>query len=258
MVVAPSLGIASQQAFSDQNVHVWAMPIRAQEPVVSKLEILLSPDERMRGTRFRFDHLRRSFILTRGALRLLLGRYLDIAPSEIQIQYGPARKPFVASPANIQFNVSHSGDMALYAFSTGGELGVDVERIRPLPDMLDIASHFFCQEEFRELSSLPAEQRDLSFFLCWTRKEAYTKALGGGLRLPMSHFCVTVRPEQPARLLHIGNDEAEAKEWTLHDLMAGSPYAAALAYRGAPRPMRMWSLSDLSDLLEIRGTNSRG
>jgi 4'-phosphopantetheinyl transferase len=149
---------------------------------------------------------------------------------------------------NIQFNLSHSGDMALYAFSAGSELGIDVEQIRPLPGMLDLASQFFCQEEFRELSSLPAEQRELSFFLCWTRKEAYTKALGGGLRFPMSHFCVTVRPEQPARLLHVGNDEQEAKEWTLHDLMAGSPYAAALAYRGAPRPVQMQSLDDFAEL----------
>jgi 4'-phosphopantetheinyl transferase len=251
MPVEPWLTTVDQIGGSDRSIHIWAMPIQAREQDISRFELALSSDEKERSDRFHFSHLRHSFILTRGALRFLLGRYLNIAPSELQLGYSATGKPFVTSQANLKFNISHSGDIALYAFSTASELGIDVERIRRLPDMLDIASEFFCQEEFREISSLPVEQRDLSFFLCWTRKEAYIKAIGTGLSVPLNEFRVTVRPEEPARLLHIHNDEQRAKDWTLHDLTDEMNYAAALAYQGEPRPILMRSLSDPSQLLDI-------
>ena len=159
---------------------------------------LLAPDETARAARFHFDHLQRRFILSRGALRILLGHYLDIAANRIEFRYGSRGKPSLAAPAGIHFNASHSGDVALFAFTLHCEIGVDVEEMRPISDMREIASRFFCAEESTELMALPADERERAFFLCWTRKEAYLKAVGEGLYAPLNDFCVTLRPGEPA------------------------------------------------------------
>src|SRR5208282_2181592 len=118
-------------------------------------------------------------------LRVLLGHYLGVAPGGIEFSYGPKGKPRLAAPVDVRFNISHSGGLALFAFTLDCEIGVDVEHIRPLRDMQEIASRFFCAEEATELMSLPAHGREQAFYLCWTRKEAYLKAVGEGLSEPI-------------------------------------------------------------------------
>jgi len=221
-------------------VDVWTVRLAASDSVVAHLEATLAPDELIRAGRFRFPHLRRSFILSQGSLRVLIAEYLGITPREVQLSYGPRGKPAYIDPAAIQFNLSHSGGLALFAFTADCELGADIEHIRPLQDLSDVASRFFCAEETAELDSLPASQREQAFFLCWTRKEAYIKAIGEGLAVPLDSFRVSVRPGEPAQMIHLGGDVDAGRAWTLHNLSPDVGYAAAIAYRDAARPIRVW------------------
>lgn len=248
----------NQSDLSEHSVHVWAIPIWAPNEVTTRFERLLAFDERERVAQFRLSHLQRSFVLARGALRLLLGRYLDVAASDIQFRYGSNGKPILAPPARISFNVSHSGALALYAFMIDSQVGIDVEQIRPLSDMHEIASRFFCKQEAAELSSLPVDQHEQAFFSCWTRKEAYIKAIGDGLSASLDDFRVTLRPGEPASLLHIANDVKAARAWTMHDLALGSQYAAALAYLGEPRFVKMRSMAHAVELFDFVPFENRG
>jgi 4'-phosphopantetheinyl transferase len=200
---------------------------------------MLSPQEQDRAARFRFEALRNSFILRRGALKLLLGRYLDICPDVVQFRYSGNQKPAIAPEHRLKFNASHSGGLTVFAFTLDREIGIDVEHIRPVPDMAGIAKRFFCPEEAAELISLTGREQERAFFLGWTRKEAYVKALGSGLSEPLDSFRVTISPAAPAGFVHIAHDADAAKLWTLHDLALAPEYAGALAYADAPRPLRL-------------------
>ena len=220
-----------------RSIDVWSVDLEAPAAAVERFASLLAPGETERANRFRFEHLRRHFTVARGALRIFLGRYLGVAPANVELSTGPRGKPAVVAAEALSFNVSHSGTIAMFAFTRGGEIGVDVEAMRPMPDLLDLANRFFCAEETAELMSLPAPDRERAFFRCWTRKESYIKAIGEGLHVPLDRFRVTLRPEEGARFVHIDHDESVAAEWMLHDLQAPATYAAALAYRDAVRPV---------------------
>jgi 4'-phosphopantetheinyl transferase len=232
-----------------RNVHVWSVGTEDPEAIAASFEQVLAPDERDRAARFRFEHLRRSFILAHGALRMLLGRYLDTSAAGIRFEYGSKGKPALAPRAFIDFNMSHSGGLVVFAFTRGCEIGVDLEQIHSIGDMQNIADRFFCPEEAAELMSLPVNQREHAFFLCWTRKEAYIKAIGDGLSAPLNDFRVTMQSAQHARFIHIAHDTNAAKEWTLHDLQLASNYAAALAYRGSGRTVAVLPLLEPAELL---------
>ncbi len=210
---------------------------------------------------FDFEHLRRSFLLSHGALRTLIGSYLEISPEKAQFIQGSHGKPKLVGGGGtavpLEFNMSHSGNVVLLAFSSTCELGVDVELIRPLEDMAGIADRFFSREESEELFSLAPEERERAFYLCWTRKEAYVKAVGEGLSIPLDSFRVTLRPGDPARFLHLNHDASLAQNWTLHNLELGdgelsTAYAAALAYCDAPRPVHVQPVLEMEDLLNLR------
>jgi len=232
-------------------VHIWPVSIETPDPMAEQLRPLLAPGETDRAARFKFEHLKAAFILTRGVLRVLLARYLHSVPRDVQFCYGSKGKPALVSTGGLQFNVSHSGGVALFAFTMDCEIGVDVEAIRPMPDMEAIAKRFFCAEETAELMSLPHWQRDQGFFRCWTRKEAYIKATGEGLSEPLDAFRVTLRPGEPAGMLHLGRDPAAAELWKLHDVRVAPGYAAALAYRDTPRPIKEFSLMNPKQLLDF-------
>jgi len=232
-------------------IHTWAFPTKASNDVVATFERVLVTEETDRASRFHFRHLYESFVIARGALRFLLGRYLNCSPAELRFIYGWRGKPALASASGIQFNMTHSGNLAVIALTLGREIGVDVEQIRPLSDMQHIADRFFCPEEASEIMSLPQTERDRAFFCCWTRKEAYIKATGDGLSTPLNNFRVTVRPNIPARFVHLEHNSNAAKAWTLHDIQVAARYAAALAYRDAQRPLSVFPVVDLADLIAI-------
>jgi 4'-phosphopantetheinyl transferase len=235
-----------------RDVHVWAVQLVAPDIAVERCSAILSPDERARAQRFVFERHRRAYALSRGILRVLLGRYISLQPADIQFSYGSKGKPYLLEFARqIRFNCSHSDGMALYAMTRHCDLGIDIEKIRPLQEMEQLAQRFFCPEEVHELLSLKPAEREAAFFRCWSRKEAYIKAVGDGLSIPLDGFRVTLVPGDPVEFIHLGNDRDLAREWTLHDFTAIASYAAAIAYHEAPRPLRSAPVMTVTDLMAL-------
>jgi 4'-phosphopantetheinyl transferase len=166
----------------------------------------------------------------------MLARYLETAPHEIQFSYSPHGKPELAITTSqarpLNFNLAHSGGLALYAFTRVGAIGVDLEQVRPDITGDDIARRFFSSNEVARLTNLPANLRHQAFFNCWTRKEAFIKAKGIGLSLPLDQFDVTLAPDEPAELLRTRWDENEASRWSLKAIDVGPGYIAAVAVAG--------------------------
>lgn len=192
---------------------------------------LLSRDEGARATRFRFDVHRRRFVAGRAVVRTILGRYMAREPSRLEFRYGPQGKPALRSTSNVAFNLSHSDALALLVVASVDPLGVDVERIRFIPEMQAIARRMFSDPEASEVLAASNPLRTLKFFRCWTRKEAVVKALGGGLSIDLADFGVSLGP-QP-RVLSIHGDAREANEWTMTEVEPAPGYVAAVAIRSA-------------------------
>jgi 4'-phosphopantetheinyl transferase len=233
-----------------RDVHIWTLDGGASKAAAARFEPLLTRDEKERAMRFRFDHLRHSFVVTRGVLRCLLGRYLKLHPAEIRFAYGAKGKPALEPAAGIEFNATHSHGSALFAFAKGCRVGVDLEAVRPMAGAQDIADRFFCREEAAEIRALQPGERERAFFRCWTRKEAYIKSIGDGLSAALDGFRVTLRAGEPARFVHIGQDTGAAQAWTLDDLTPAADFAAALAYRDRRRSLSYFPIDDCTRLLD--------
>ena len=219
-----------------REVQIWGIWLTASDPAVGYYRSTLSLDERHRADRFRFENLKLSYTLSRGGLRILLAHYLGRLPNEIELVSGPKGKPALRDSSPVRFNASHSGQMALYAFTLGCELGVDVEHLRKLDDPESIATRYFSTAEVSDLLSLEPDERALAFFRCWTRKEAYVKAIGDGLAIPLDCFEVTLLPGVPSRVVQLAGDMGTASDWTLDHLEPAPGYLGALAYRDSRRP----------------------
>ncbi|MBV8375395.1 MAG: 4'-phosphopantetheinyl transferase superfamily protein [Verrucomicrobia bacterium] len=236
---------------SQREVQLWGIWLNASDAVYAYYRSTLTLDERQRAERFAFENLKRSYTLSRGALRILLAHYLGRSPNQIELVCGSKGKPALAGPPRIQFNASHSGQMAVFAFTAGCELGVDVEQIRELDDAESISARFFSAGEAAELLSLEPEDRVPAFFRCWTRKEAYVKAIGGGLAIPLNGFQVTLLPGTPARFVEMTKEGESAGAWTLHHLELAPGYVGALAYRDSRRPTTIHPMVRAGELLEM-------
>jgi 4'-phosphopantetheinyl transferase len=234
-------------------IAVWSLRTDVSEATAAKFEPFLSVDEKERAARCRFEGLRVAFSVTRGALRYLLGRYLKLHPELIRFKYGPKGKPALALDIGIEFNTTHSGDLAAFAFAADCEVGIDLEKIRPLPEVEDIANRFFSKDEAIELASLAPEERLAAFYRCWTGKEAYLKAVGCGLSAPLDEFRVSLTADETTPLIQFGYDRDAVKPWTLHDLSVGPDYAGALAYRDRPRFISLFPTIDPIELFDLAG-----
>ncbi len=215
-----------------EDVHVWRSGLKPEPETLRRLSELLSSDEKARAERFHFDKDRNAYVTARGVLRTLLGSYLDAPPGTIEFSYGPRDKPALGGDSSqhpLRFNVSHSGEIALYAFTLKREVGVDIEGIRPDFAGEKIARRFFSPFEVTALLALPAEAQTSAFFDCWTRKEAVIKALGEGLSFPLDAFDVTLAPGQPAELIATRPDAREAERWSIREISVPPGYAAAVA-----------------------------
>jgi 4'-phosphopantetheinyl transferase len=208
---------------------------------MDELVSVLTPDERARADRFHFARDRRRFIARRGYLRCLTARYLSSAPADVRFSYSTAGKPFLATDCGgdeLSFNMSDSDELAFYAFTlaeTSPTIGIDVERIEPEVARERIAEHFFSAYEIATLRTLPASEQIQGFFNCWTRKEAYLKAIGAGLTLPLDQFDVSLTPGEPAKLLRAAGG-ANTSHWVLQELSVGCSYVAAVAIK-SPCPI---------------------
>jgi 4'-phosphopantetheinyl transferase len=224
-------------------VHIWRAWLDRPEEDIVAFEKILSADEKERASRFHFDRHRRRYICGRGILRVLLARYLDIHAVDIGFKYGNQGKPELSGAyqlQNIKFNLAHSNKLAIYAFAPEGEIGVDLEYIRQVKDSMDVAKRFFSANEYLVLSSLPEEEQQQAFFRCWTRKEAFIKALGEGLSYPLDRFDVSLAPGEPASLLEIEGSVVEATKWLLQNVHPGDGYIGALAVKDREWQMRHW------------------
>ncbi len=217
---------------------------------------MLTADEQTRAARFHFPRDRRQYIVARGTLRLLLARYLGQTTGTLRFGATEYGKPFLLRAdglpdTEIAFNVSHSHELALLAFARSMRVGVDVEYMRPELAEERIAERFFSPREVAVLRGLPAAQQPAAFFRCWTRKEAFVKARGEGLSLPLHSFDVSLAPDEPAALLHVATDLAEAGRWTIHTLTPTLPgYMAALAVEGRDFALSCYQVTQFATLFK--------
>ena len=216
-------------------IELWLVEGPGTERERSHLYELLSDDERARASRFKVEDARRSFIVSRGFLRTILGHALGCAPESISFGEGEHGKPFLEgahAKSEIEFNVSHSGDVFLQAVSRGRTVGVDVERKKEGLAVEKLARRYFASgEASRLIEEVPPEERLESFYRCWTRKEAYLKARGTGLTTKLHAFEVTFLPGVPPAMLHTGVDGEDAATWRVFDVPVPDGYVAALVAR---------------------------
>lgn len=210
-------------------VNVWVRSLQVPSFVEKACYELLSGEEHERATRYRIERPRKDFIVTRGTLRSLAAAYLGTAPLDLSFRYSEYGKPILDGPFDLHFNVSHTEGVALIAFVRAHEIGIDIEKINPKPDVRRLAERFFSVRERHSLEKLSGDELQAAFFRCWTRKEAYVKARGKGLSLPLHQFDVSVAADESHALLATRPDASEADRWTLSDLSTGPGYAAALA-----------------------------
>jgi 4'-phosphopantetheinyl transferase len=213
---------------ASNDIHLWCVPLNDFHGQLERFHAILSPDERLRATRFHVSTDRDHFVVCRGVLRALLGQYLRRDPSAVEFAYGQFGKPHVAGPCvdgPVYFNASHSGALALIAVTSVCPVGVDVERLRMIPDFEQLASRFFAPTETSRLMALPPAERIGEFFTCWTGKEAFLKATGEGIGGGLASHA--------------------PPDWQLQRLSPATGYIGAIAYRNESAHLSQWSISTL-------------
>lgn len=224
-------------------VHVWRASLDLEASSIQSLRWTLCVEEQQRAERYHFPKDRDRFIVARGLLRAILSFYLGKKPRDLQFVYNQYGKPALSESDNREtlcFNLSHSRGLALYAVTQNRNLGVDLEHIRTDFPCEEIAERFFSPKENAVLRTLPLDMKHKAFFTCWTRKEAYIKATGKGLTLPLDQFDVSLIPKEPAMLLSIAGNHQAACRWSLQELIPDPDYVAALAVEGAGWQLKCW------------------
>lgn len=239
-------GLAQAECSLDEGqVHLWTLPLHVPPCGLAPVLALLDPDETQRFRRFVAPAHASRFAVARAMLRVLLGAYVSRAPVKLHFDVGEAGKPrLVASltDVNLEFNVSHSADIAIVGITRDHRLGVDVEVVRAVPDHERIAQDNFAPAEYEQLMALASERRLAGFFAGWTRKEAYVKAIGSGLSAPLDRFEVTLDPDAPATLLSIDGSAAAAAAWSLWGFQSSDGVWAAAAADAAGLELRCFRL----------------
>jgi 4'-phosphopantetheinyl transferase len=223
--------MAAVPALEPYETHIWRINLDLSKADESLLKHCLSVEEQDRASRFHHIRDRKNFLVRRSVLRHLLASYLGINANVVRLSATADGKPFVEGqdvPTGIRFNCSRSAGWALIAIGRGCELGVDLERHRPLADLLDLANTCFSEQEIGEFTGLPEALKLRCFFDAWTRKEAFVKAIGLGLSFALKDFSVSLAPHQPAKLLNVKNDHTAVERWKMQSLDVNSDYSAAL------------------------------
>ncbi|BAY20437.1 4'-phosphopantetheinyl transferase HetI [Calothrix sp. NIES-2100] len=221
------------------DVHVWRINLNQPEAKVQQFATTLSSDESARAQRFYFPEHRQRFIAGRGSLRTILSAYLGLPPQEVQFDYEPRGKPFLASKfadSGITFNLSHSQNLALCAVSKNRQVGIDLEYIRPMSDLESLAQRFFLPREYELVRSLPPAQKSSVFFRYWTCKEAYLKATGEGIA-QLEQIEISLTPTERAKL-------QTDQDWSLLELVPANNYAAAVAVAGFGWDLKCWDFGE--------------
>lgn len=212
-----------------KKIHVWYCDFDLNRKKIDYYCALLSVDETKKAGRFRFKRDKNCFIITRGILRMLISSYLKTNPEDLNFKYTSFGKPYLAIENQLKFNISHSGNMAVFAFFQGTEIGVDIEKIKNDFNVLELAQNFFSKTEIIALEKQSIESLPKAFFRCWTRKEAFIKAEGSGLSFPLDQFAVSLDHDIEADLLETQWNPEEKNEWQLFSFIPEVGYVGALA-----------------------------
>jgi 4'-phosphopantetheinyl transferase len=164
----------------EETIDIWQMPLEPKSNL-PQIWLYLSADEQERANRFKFDLHRDRFIMARGNLRMILGEYLNVSPTDINFSYTSRGKPTISNYSSLQFNLSHSHELAVYAITANTAIGIDLEYQRPVDDLLQLAERFFNDQEYQMLKTFTPSDQQQIFLQIWTLKEAYLKATGEGL-----------------------------------------------------------------------------
>jgi 4'-phosphopantetheinyl transferase len=224
---------SAPSSFANGAIEIVVTRLDAWPEAVCASATLLSDAERQRASRFAFDRDRRRFIVARARLRRLLSARLGVRPESVELVYGRYGKPALArrfADSDLCFNVSHSDDVAVYAFATGREIGIDVEAIRVIRDADDVAARFFSRRENQAYLALDPCDKLIGFLNCWTRKEAFIKALGDGLNYPLDRFDVSLAPGEPAKIFRVENTWDDCG-WALYSFSPGPGLIGAIVVR---------------------------
>lgn len=217
---------------SSPDADVWRLVLPEYEASGAEVNSILGEEEQNRSARFHKESDRQRFIWSHVGLRLILAHYVHDDPRRLQFEKGRYGKPRLVNSTtvpDIHFNLSHSGDFALVAISSGSQVGIDLEYMDTSGADLSIAKRFFSSREFLALEQLSGPDQVAGFYNCWVRKEAYVKALGGGLSLPLHEFDVSVDPNEPASLLASRINPEDPQQWNFRDISVEKGYVACLA-----------------------------
>lgn len=228
----------------NQDIHVWRAPLVVSPLLLDQLSEFLSSDEKSRGNRFINPKHRARYFVSHAILRDILSRYLQMPPGELGFIHSQHGKPYLLNLSNeypVCFNMSHSHNMALFAVSLNKELGVDIEYIKKSIGGEKLAERFFMPSEYQQLMSLPAAQRDIGFYRCWTLKEAYLKVIGKGLSYSLKNFEVNLLAKGWNCLLSVRGSQVAAKRWQLGAFMIDSDYIGSLAVEGKFDRLSFWN-----------------
>lgn len=228
---------------SNEFVDVWRTRLDLSIDTVNNYLATLSKDERARADRFKARSKRKEFIITRGLLRKTLAQTLDIDPSSLEFDYAEHDKPFLPAATlgvPISFNVSHSHNQALVALTLDRAIGIDIEKIRQDVSFEKLAARFFSKQESQALEKLDKNTLPKAFFACWTRKEAFVKALGDGISFGLSEFSVSVDPYETNVSLLTHWNTGESSNWSIVNIKADEYYIGALAIDGSRFTLRCW------------------
>ncbi|HZQ06506.1 MAG TPA: 4'-phosphopantetheinyl transferase superfamily protein [Anaerolineae bacterium] len=222
----------------EHEIHLWRVPLNVDAAQQDTMHTQFSPDETERAARFHFERDRTRFIVAHAALRQILARYTRKNPNALSFRVGAYGKPTLAFETDIQFNLSHSGNLALIALTRGRAIGVDVESIRDNFDPLALATRFFSPPEIEDLRACDPATRTAQFFTLWTRKEAFIKAVGHGLSLSLSSFDISEVRGDRVRVLESRGDY-EKTDWWVKTVLREQEYVGALAVEGE-EPIVHW------------------
>jgi len=224
-------------------IDLWRINLLQPEWVIDRCRRVLCSTELERFARFHFRRHRDRYVVRHGAVRCILAAYLCVPPPEVRFQAGGYGKPEIVDAKNhskLKFNLSHSGDVALVAVTAGLRIGIDVERVRSDASCVGIAERYFCEGEIAKLKEFPADQQTEAFFDCWTRKEAYVKARGEGLSMPLDSFEVTFGARAPALVTVAAAKPDEIEFWGMYALQGIPGYKAAMVVEGRVHQIKYW------------------
>lgn len=220
------------------NIHIWYIPLNIETPF-SHVFSILSTDEQEKANNFYFEKHKKHYVYRRFALRKILSKYYNIDPKTISFSYNDYQKPYIEDNIHLlQFNMSASNIMAMLAITKNDLLGIDIECIKPIDDIINIAKQFFSSKEISNFLLIPEYKKLEAFYTIWTRKEAFIKAIGDGLSYPINNFDVSFLPRDPIKIFKINNSTSEATKWSLTSFdfnYLNNLYITAIIIKSTPK-----------------------